>query len=107
MNANPQGEERRLPARVVWPGALLMAAGILTPLASIMLLHQSGRSLPTAALAVALLSLGVHRLVWWRPDPFQAWQRVLISLVIGTIAYCLAWVMPAQLFGLLGGTLKS
>jgi hypothetical protein len=74
MNANPQGEERRLPARVAWPGALLVAAGILTPLASIMLLHDSGRSLPAAALAVALLSLGVHRLVWWRPDPFQAWQ---------------------------------
>jgi hypothetical protein len=102
MNANPQGEERRLPARVAWPGA-----GILTPLASIMLLHDSGRSLPAAALAVALLSLGVHRLVWWRPDPFQAWQRVLISLVIGTIAYCLAWVMPAHLLGILGGTLKS
>lgn len=112
MNASTQREERRPPAPVIprrsrWPGALLVAAGLLTPLASILLSPGSGRSFPTVALAVALLSLGVHRLLWTRPAPFPAWQRVLISLVIGTLAYCLAWVMPAQLLGLLAGTLKS
>jgi len=111
VNTNDRREEHQPPPSVEpwrpsWLGALLVVAGLLTPAVSSALTHDSARSLPAAALAVALLSLGAYRLVWTRPAPFPAWQRVLVALVVGTLGYCLAWVMPAQVLGLLGGALK-
>lgn len=112
MNPIDQHEERSIPEGVAlrrskWPGTLILGAGLLTPLAATVLSPGSGRLGVTAAVALALLSLGAHRLIWTRPAPYSAWQRVFISLVVGTIAYCLVWVMPAQVLGLLGGALKS
>jgi uncharacterized membrane protein (UPF0136 family) len=96
-----------VPQRPWLIGALLVAAGLLVPLASVLVTNASGQSIPAAVVAIALLTWGVHRLVWTRTAPFPAWQRVLISLVIGTLGYCLVWVMPSQLLALLGGALKS
>jgi hypothetical protein len=112
VDTNNQREVRRPPPSVEpwrpsWLGALLVVAGLLTPVASSALTHDSARSPPAAALAVALLSLGAYRLVWTRPAPFPAWQRVLMALVIGTLGYCLVWIMPSQLLGLLGGVLRT
>jgi hypothetical protein len=87
-------------------GLSFVVLGLLVPAASSSLRDDMALSLATAVLAVALLSIGVHRLVWVRPAPFPTWQRVFISIVIGTLGFCLAWVMPARLIGLLGGPLR-
>lgn len=105
--AKPAPPATVVPQRPWFIGALLVAAGLLVPLASVLVTNVSGRSIPTAVVAIALLTWGVHRLVWTRPAPFPAWQRGLISLVIGTLGDRLVWVMPSQLLRLLGGALKA